>query len=96
MTAQTKKTECKEFENYDEAKEECFKRERKYARESKTQIEVVVFEANSLEDLKKTHSRYFSVENDQNDTSKENSSTVAIAAGAVGLIGLALYLLRKK
>ena len=52
------------------------------------EIEVVVFETDSLEDLKQTHSRYF-VENEKNP---DTTDTVI----AVGLVTLAVYLLTKK
>jgi len=48
---------------------------------------VVVFEADSIDDLKRTHSRYFIAEN------KDNSAGVLLA---VGLVGLAVFLLGRK
>ena len=51
-------------------------------------MEVVVFEANSIDELKRTHSRYF--------VKNEPADNTAGALLAVGLVGLAVYLLHKK
>jgi hypothetical protein len=50
-------------------------------------MEVVVFEANSIDELKRTHSRYF--------VADEKDNTAGVLQ-AVGLVGLAVYLLNKK
>jgi len=83
----TKKTECDEYSNYIDAQNACLKKEQQFSLVHKHEMEVVVFEANSLDDLKRTHSRYFAkVEN--------NSGNGALLA--VGLVGLAAFLLSKK
>ena len=56
--------------------------------ENKDEIEVVVFEADSLEDLKQTHSRYFV----QSEKDSDTTDTVI----AVDLVALAVSLLTKK
>ena len=55
----TKTTNCDEYKDYQIARRACFEKEQQYALENKNEIEVVIFEADSLEDLKQTHSRYF-------------------------------------
>ena len=84
----TKTTDWFEYSDYQEARRACFEKEQQYALANKNEIEVVVFEADSLEDLKQTHSRYF-VESEKNS---EITNTVI----AVGLVALAVYLLSKK
>ena len=84
----TKTTDWFEYSDYQEAWRACFEKEQQYASENKNEIEVVVFEADSLEDLKQTHSRYF-VESEKNP---DTTDTVI----AVGLVALAVYLLTKK
>lgn len=84
----TKTTDWFEYSDYQEARRACFKKEQQYVLENKDEIEVVVFEADSLEDLKHTHSRYF-VQGEKNSDTKD---TVV----AVGLVALAVYLLTKK
>ena len=84
----TKTTECSEYSDYQKAQRDCFKKERQYVLENKDEIEVVIFEADSLEDLKQTHSRYF-IE------SEKNSDTTDTFI-AIGLVALAVYLLTKK
>ena len=83
----TKRTECSEYSDYQKAWHDCFKKEQQYVLENRNEIEVVVFEADSLENLKQTHSRYF-VENEKNS---DTTDTVI----AVGLVALAVYLLTK-
>lgn len=56
--------------------------------ENKDEIEVVVFEADSLGDLKQTHSRYF--------VQSEKYSDTKDAVIAVNLVTLAASLLTKK
>lgn len=82
----TKKTDCSEYSNYRAARRACFKKEQQYVLENKDEIEVVVFEADSLEDLKHNHSRYF-VESENTDMTGKFI--------AVGLVALAVYLLTK-
>ena len=84
----TKTTDWFEYSDYQKARRDCFEKEQQYVLENKNEIEVVVFEADSLEDLKQTHSRYF-VENEKNP---DTTDTVI----AVGLVTLAVYLLTKK
>ena len=56
--------------------------------ENKDEIEVVVFEADSLKDLKQNHSRYFV----QSEKDSDTTDTVI----AVDLVTLAVRLLTKK
>ena len=83
----TKKTDWFEYNDYQEARRVCFEKEQQYVLENKNEIEVVVFEADSLEDLKQTHSRYFV------DSEKSDTTDIFIA---VGLVALAVHLLTKK
>lgn len=83
-----KTTDWFEYSDYQEARRVCFEKEQQYASANKNEIEVVIFEADSLEDLKQTHSRYF-VESEKN---LDTTDTVI----AVGLVALAVYLLTKK
>ena len=84
----TKKTDWSEYRDYQTARLDCFNKEKQHASANKNEMEVVVFEADSLEDLKQTHSRYF-VESEKNS----NTTDTVIA---VGLVALAVYLLTKK
>ena len=65
----TKTTECSEYSDYQKAWHDCFKKEQQYVVENKNEIEVVVFEADSLVNLKQTHGRYF-VESEKNSEIK--------------------------
>ena len=84
----TKTTDCFEYSDYQKAWRVCFEKEQQYALENKNEIEVVVFEAESLEDLKQTHSRYF--------VQSEKDSDTADTVIAVDLVALAVSLLTKK
>ena len=84
----TKTTDWFEYSNYQKARRACFEKEQKYVLENKNEIEVVVFEADSLEDLKQTHSRYF--------VQSEKDSDAADTVIAVDLVTLAVSLLTKK
>ena len=84
----TKTTDWFEYSNYQEAWRACFKKEQQYVLENKDEIEVVVFEADSLGDLKQTHSRYF--------VQSEKYSDTKDAVIAVNLVTLAASLLTKK
>lgn len=84
----TKETHWTEFSDYSAAQIACLQKEQSYFHAKRHEMEVVVFEANSIEDIKRTHSRYFVAE-DQNDNA-------AGALLAIGLIGLAIVLLNKK
>lgn len=84
----TKGTELIPYSDYSAAQAACLKKEQQYFLARRNEMEVVVFEANSIDDLKRTHSRYF-VEGSQSD-----NTTGALLA--VGLVGLAIYLLKEK
>ncbi|MDC2890460.1 hypothetical protein [Psychrosphaera algicola] len=78
----TKTTECDEYNNYIDAQNACLLKEQQFLTANKHEMEVVVFEANSLADLKRTHSRYFA-------KAENNSGNGALLA--VGLVGLAAF-----
>lgn len=82
----TKETKWQEYLDYDTAQHECFLKEQSYFNAHRDELEVVVFEADSLDNLKRTHSRYFA------GSQKEDNAKGALLAA--GLIGLALYLLK--
>ena len=84
----TKTTRCDEYKDYQNAQRDCFKKEQQYLLENKDEIEVVVFETDSLKDLKQTHSRYF--------VGSEKNSDITDTVIAVGLVALAVYLLTRK
>lgn len=84
----TKETFWKEFSDYVAAQFACLKKEQDYFHGHRPEMEVVVFEAKSIDDLKRTHSRYFVAEGQKDDA--------AGALLAIGLVGLAIYLLNKK
>ena len=84
----TKETLWTEFRDYSAAQIACLQKEQGYFHADRHEMEVVVFEANSIDDLKRTHSRYFVAEGQKDDA--------ASPLLAIGLIGLAIYLLNKK
>ena len=84
----TKTTECSEYSDYQKAQHDCFKKERQYVLENKDEIEVVIFETDSLENLKQTHSRYFV------ESEKDSDTTDTVIA--VDLVTLAVSLLTKE
>ncbi|WP_257275187.1 MULTISPECIES: hypothetical protein [unclassified Endozoicomonas] len=84
----TKATQCDEYSDYSAAQAVCLQKELHYFLNNKNEIEVVIFEANTIDDLKRTHSRYF-----VNDAQKANTTD---ALSAIGLLGLAISLLNKK
>jgi hypothetical protein len=84
----TKETHWTEFSDYAAAQRAGLQKEQNYFHARRPEMEVVVFEANSIDDLMRTHSRYFVAEEQDNNT--------AGALLAIGLIGLAIYLLNKK
>ena len=86
----TKTTNCDEYKDYQNARRACFEKEQQYVLENKNEIEVVIFEADSLEDLKQTHSRYF-VQSEKPDTTNTTDTVIA-----VDLVALAVRLLIKK
>ena len=83
----TKNTECVQYTDYSKAQMACLQKEQQFLATNQSEMEVVVFEANSLSDLEKTHSRYFA-------KSENNSGAGALLA--VGLVGLAAFLLSRK
>jgi len=83
----SKKTQCTEYSDYTSAQRASLQKEQQYFLNRQHEMEVVVFEANSIDDLKRTHSRYFVEEE------KDNTAGTLLA---VGLVGLAVYLLNKK
>lgn len=84
----TKATQCDEHSDYSAAQAVCLKKEQQYFLNGRSEMEVVIFEANTIDDLKRTHSRYF-----VNDAQKDNT---AGTLSAVELVGLAISLLNKK
>lgn len=84
----TKATHYTEYADYTTAQAQGLQKEQHYFLNHKNEMEVVVFEANSIDELKRTHSRYFVAEH--------NIPDALLAVGAVGLVGLAVYLLNKK
>ena len=84
----TKTTDCDEYKDYQNARRACFEKEQQHALANKNEMGVVVFEADSLEDLKQTHSRYF--------VESEKKSDITNTVIAVSLVALAVYLLTKK
>lgn len=83
----SKKTEWKEYSDYASAQLAGLKKEQHYLLSNRHEMEVVVFEANTIDHLKRTHSRYFVTE-------EKDTATGALLA--IGLVGLAVYLLNKK
>lgn len=88
----TKETLHQTFADYAIAQEAGLQKEQQYLHGERHEMEVVVFEADSLEALKRTHSRYFVQESNEN-SQKDNGMGALVA---VGLVGLAVYLLSKK
>jgi hypothetical protein len=84
----SKETHWTEFSDYSAAQFAVLQKEQKYFHDMRHEMEVVVFESNSIDDLKRTHSRYFVKEGQ-----KDNAADALLA---IGLIGLAVYLLNKK
>ncbi len=95
----TKETEYKEYTDYTEARAVALKKEQEHFRNKENEIEVVIFEADSIENLTRTHSRYFVDRNPSKELTKtdESIATVFLGAGvAIGLVALAAHLLSKK
>lgn len=84
----TKETDWTEYSDYSVAQATCLQKEQQHFVNHRKEMEVVVFEAESLDALKQTHSRYFAKSTVAND--------VAGVLVAAGLVSLAIYLLRKK
>ena len=82
----TKETNIQMYQEYQVAEHECLIKEQSYFHQNRGEMEVVIFEADSIDDLKRTHSRYFV------GSEKEDNTKGALLAA--GLIGLALYLLK--
>ncbi len=55
----TKHTQYAEYSDYPTAQAASLQKEQQYFASHQNEMEVVVFEADSIEDLKRTHSRYF-------------------------------------
>ena len=83
-----KTTDWFEYSDYQEARRACFEKEQQYVLENKDEIEVVIFETDSLEDLKQTHSRYFV------ESEKDSDTTDTVIA--VDLVTLAVRLYNPK
>jgi len=84
----TKETNQSEYQDYAKAQLAGLQKEQQYFHNHQNEMEVVVFEADSLNDLKRTHSRYFVKPPKKDDA---NGALLAI-----GLVGLAIYLIKKK
>lgn len=84
----SKETSWTEFTNYADAQKAGLQKERQNFLKNRHEMEVVVFEANAIDELRRTHSRYF--------VKVEPADNGAGALLAVGLVGLAVYLLNKK
>ncbi len=96
----TKHTEVGEFTDFDEAKKQFFKREQHYLQQGQDEMEVVLFESESLDTLTATHSRYFVNDYEKNNEKKGGKiGDALIATGvafiAVGLVSLAVGILTK-
>ena len=81
----TKTTHCDEYKDYQNAQRDCFKKEQQYLLENKDEIEVVIFETDSLENLKQNHSRYFVGSEKDSDTT-DNVIAVRLVTLAVSLL----------
>ncbi len=96
----TKDTSYREVSNYDEALKLASMKEQEYFNEKRNEMEVVLLEADSVNTLKATHSRYFFKENNiYNTPTKEENNTLADLARlgiSVGLVALAYNLLTQK
>jgi|GEM_PF-1378281 len=84
----TKETGHSEYLDYSMAQAVGLQKEQQYLLNHQNEMEVVVFEADSLDDLKRTHSRYF-----VKPPTKDDALGALVA---VGLVGLAIYLIKKK
>ncbi len=96
----TKDTKYKEFLDYDEALSLASMKEQEYFNEKRNEMEVVLLEADSVNTLKATHSRYFFKENNNCTTpTKQGNNTLADLARlglSVGLVALAYNLITQK
>jgi len=88
----TKETQHQAFADYETAQETGLQKEQQYLLGKRHEMEVVVFEADSLDALKRTHSRYFIKESNTGSNNDDLKDTLV----AVGLVGLAVWLLSKK
>ena len=84
----SKETQWSQYSDYANAQMISLQKEQQHFQNNHHEMEVVVFEANSIDDLKRTHSRYFV------EAKEEDNSTGTLLA--VGLVGLAVDLLSKK
>ncbi len=95
----TKKTTHERFSDYEKARTMALQKEQTYFQNGQNETEVVLFEANSLDDLKTTHSRYFADVNKNNQSVSANESILPdlLKVGiAVGLVSLAASCLLHK
>jgi len=82
----TKQTSWREYTDYHLAQNDALFKERQFFQQNRDEMEVVIFEADSIDDLKRTHSRYF-----VSFVKEANDKDALLAAG---MIGLALDLLQ--
>jgi len=82
----TKQTSWQEYTDYHLVQNDALFKEQQFFQQNRDEMEVVIFEADSIDDLKQTHSRYF--------VSSEKDANAKGALLAAGLIGLALLLLK--
>ncbi len=96
----TKDTKYKEVSNYDEALKLASMKEQEYFNEKRNEMEVVLLEADSVNTLKATHSRYFFKEkNSHQEPIKKGNNTLSDLARlgiSVGLVALAYNLITQK
>ncbi len=95
----TKKTEWEKYTDYAKARDVALEKEQAHFRNKENEIEVVIFEADSIENLKRTHSRYFVDINLSKELTKTNESIAPVLVGAgvaIGLVALAAHLVNKK
>ena len=68
-----------------EAKNERFKKEWQYIQQGRNEMEVVVFESDSIDTLQATHSRYFYGKSNANNTGK---TIVALGLVTLGILAI--------
>ena len=82
---ETKDTRIQEYQSLQKAKKERFGRELKYLKSGQDEIEVVVFQSDSLDTLKQTHSRYFVKEYNEENNGNGSLAKTLLAVGLVAL-----------
>ncbi len=96
----TKGTKYKELSDYNEALRLASIKEQEYFNENRNEMEVVLLEADSLNTLKATHSRYFYKEDENYKAPNKQEHTplsdLARLGISVGLVALAYNLLTQK